>query len=103
MKTAKRFFSCPSPTCSAACTEQNPGRCAHLCVLGHRLEFPFHLRDIAKRRQAGLIAEALYLVGGRRARKDKMLVPAFTGILEIGMDVGAMEHVTCAAGVEHTL
>src|SRR2546421_8374817 len=57
--------------------------------------------DVGKRRQPRLVAEALDLVGGRRAREFEMVVPGFARIAEVGKDVGAMEHVTGAIGVDH--
>src|SRR5260221_1676787 len=57
--------------------------------------------DVGNCRQSGLVAEALNLVGRRRAREIEMVVPAFAGIAEVGIDIGAVEHVAGAVGVEH--
>src|ERR1019366_5520903 len=57
--------------------------------------------DVGKRRQSGLVAETLNLVGRRRAREVEMVVPALAGIAEIGIDIGAVEHVAGALGIEH--
>src|SRR5260370_25933515 len=57
--------------------------------------------DVVKRRQPGLVAEALNFVGRCRAREIEMVVPAFAGIAEIGKDVGTVEHVAGAIGIEH--
>ncbi len=54
--------------------------------------------DIGKRRQAGLVAETLNLVGRCRARELEMVVPAFAGIAEVGIDIGTVEHVAGAVG-----
>src|ERR1700744_4846665 len=59
--------------------------------------------DVGKRRQAGLVAEALDLEGRGGAREIEMVVPAFAGIGEIGINVGAVEHVARAVGVDHAL
>ena len=59
--------------------------------------------DIGKRRQAGLVAEPLDLVGRGGARELEMILPAFAGIAEIGIDIGAVKHVAGAVGVEHAL
>src|ERR1700761_2534213 len=59
--------------------------------------------DIGERRQAGLVAEPLDLVGRCRAGKLEMVLPAFAGILEIRKHVSAVKHVTGAVGIEHAL
>src|SRR2546421_12391357 len=59
--------------------------------------------DIGKRRQSGLVAEALDLIGRSRARKLEMVLPAFRGIVEIRKHVSAMKYVTGAIGIDHTL
>src|SRR5512141_3012429 len=59
--------------------------------------------DVGKRRQPGLVAEVLDLVGRRRAREVEMVVPAPGGTGEVGIDIGAVEHVAGAVGVEHAL
>src|ERR1700686_4099055 len=57
--------------------------------------------DVGNRRQSGLVAEALNLVGRCRAREIEMVVPAFAGIAEVGIDIGAVENVAGAVGIEH--
>src|SRR6202048_5591641 len=57
--------------------------------------------DIVKRRQPGLVAEALNFVGRCRAREIEMVVPALAGITEVGIDIGAVEHVAGTVGIEH--
>src|SRR5712664_2530621 len=57
--------------------------------------------DVRKRRQSGLVAEALDLVGRCRAREVEMVVPAFAGVAEIGIDIGAMEDIAGTVGIEH--
>src|ERR1700761_1734816 len=59
--------------------------------------------DVGKRRQSGLVAEALDLVCRGRARKFEMLVPGFARIIEIRKHVSAVKYVTCTVGIEHTL
>src|SRR3954471_16202473 len=59
--------------------------------------------DIGKGRQSGLVAETLNLEGGSGAREFEMIVPALVGIAEVGIDIGAVEHVAGAVGVEHAL
>src|SRR6185436_21025297 len=67
------------------------------------LKFLFDRFDIGKRRQSCLVTEALDLVGRGSPRKLEMILPAFGGIAEVGIDIGAVEHVTGAVGVEHAL
>src|ERR1700716_165661 len=57
--------------------------------------------DVGDRRQSGFVAEALNLVGRSRAREIEMVVPAFAGITEIGIDIGAVKHIARAVGIEH--
>src|ERR1700694_1234915 len=57
--------------------------------------------DVRKRRQSGLVAETLNFVGRRRAREIEMVMPAFAGIAEIGIDISAVEYVAAAVGIEH--
>src|SRR5260370_4255552 len=57
--------------------------------------------DVVKRRQSGLVAEALNFVGRCRAREVEMVVPAFAGMAEVGIDIGAVEYVAGAVGIEH--
>src|SRR5260370_31975567 len=57
--------------------------------------------DVCNRRQSGLVAEPLNLVGRCCAREIEMVVPAFAGIAEVGIDIGAVKHVAGAVGVEH--
>src|ERR1700692_3561157 len=71
--------------------------------LGRDFELLPHSLDVGNRRQSRLVAETLDLVGRCRARKLKMIVPAFTGIAEVGIDIGAMEDVAGAVGVEHAV
>ena len=64
-------------------------------------EFARNRFDVVKGWQAGLVAEMLDLVGGGVLRELKMLFPALLGVLNVGIDVSAMEHVAGAAGVAH--
>src|ERR1700738_3393400 len=57
--------------------------------------------DVGKRRQTGLVAETLNFVSRCRAREIEMVVPAFAGITEIGIDISAVEYVAGAVGIEH--
>src|SRR5258708_35622218 len=57
--------------------------------------------DVGKRRQPGFVAETLNFVGRCRAREIEMVVPAFAGIAEVGIDIGAVEYVAGAVGIEH--
>src|SRR4051812_36710005 len=59
--------------------------------------------DIGERRQSRFVAEPLDLEGRGGARKLEMIVPAFAGIGEIGIDVGAVEDVAGTVGVDHAL
>src|SRR6478609_11062803 len=59
--------------------------------------------DVHKGRQPGLVAEALDLEGRGGAGKIKMLAPAFAGMGEVGIDIGAVEDVAGAVGVDHAL
>src|SRR5688500_11474940 len=70
---------------------------------GRDYEFPPHRLDVGDGRQSCLVAEALDLVGRCGARELEMVVPAFAGIGEIGIDIGAMEYVAGAVGIEHAL
>src|ERR1700722_235169 len=55
--------------------------------------------DVGKRRQAGFVAETLNLVGRCRARELETIVPAFAGIAQVGIDIGAVAHVAGAVGL----
>src|ERR1700688_578291 len=66
-------------------------------------EFLFDGFDVGDRRKSSLVAEPLDLVGRRRAGEFEMVVPAFAGIGEVGIDIGAMKDVAGAIGVEHAL
>src|ERR1700730_17813879 len=57
--------------------------------------------DVGQRRQSGLVAETLNLVGRCRAREIEMVVPAFAGAAEVGIDIGAMKNIAGAVGIEH--
>src|SRR5260370_38972098 len=57
--------------------------------------------DVGNCRQSGLVAEALNFVGRCRAREIEMVVPAFAGIAEVGIDIGAVKNVAGAVGIEH--
>src|ERR1700686_253682 len=57
--------------------------------------------DVGERRQSGLVAETLNFVGRCRAGEIEMVVPAFAGIAEVGIDIGAVKHVAGAVGIEH--
>src|ERR1700688_4573999 len=57
--------------------------------------------DVVKQRQSGFVAKALDFVGRGRARKIEMVVPAFARVAQIGIDIGAVEHVAGAVGIEH--
>src|SRR4030081_1618904 len=57
--------------------------------------------DVGDRRQSSFVAEALNLVGRSRAREIEMVVPAFAGVTEIGIDISAVEHIAGAVGIEH--
>src|SRR6266436_4832454 len=72
-------------------------------LLASDLKLQLDRLDIGQRRQSGLIAELLNLVSRGRARKLEVVLPAFAGTGEIGIDVSAMEYVTRAVGVEHAL
>src|SRR5215831_13874391 len=67
------------------------------------LEFVPDLCDVDKGRQSRFVAEALDLVGRGRACEIEMVAPAFAGMGEIGIDVGAVEDVAGAIGVDHAL
>ena len=71
--------------------------------LGARIliELAGDLLDRVERRQAGFVAEMLDLVGRGVLGKPEMLLPAFERIVEIGIHIGAVEHVARAAGVAH--
>src|SRR5882757_8081088 len=71
--------------------------------LGRDFELLPHSLDVGNRRQSRLVAETLDLVGRCRARKLKMVVPAFAGMGEIRINIGAMEYVAGAVGVEHAV
>src|SRR5271169_5006194 len=45
----------------------------------------------------------LDLVRGSRSRETKMLLPAFGLIGEVGIDVGAVKHVTGPIGIENAV
>ena len=64
-----------------------------------RVELESDLLDRVERRQAGLVAEMLDLVGRGVLGKAEMLRPAFERVLQIGIHIGAMKHVARAAGV----
>src|SRR5437762_2865401 len=66
---------------------------------GTLIEFAGDLVDSIEGRQARLVAEMLDLVGRGMPGEPKVLVPAFDRIVEIGIDVGAVEDVARAAGV----
>src|SRR6185295_11798643 len=66
------------------------------------LKLLFDHFDIGKRRESGLVAEALDLVGRGGARELEMLVPALGGMAEIGIHIGAVENVAGAVGIDHT-
>src|SRR6185295_7346946 len=56
--------------------------------------------DVVERRQARLVAEVLDLEGRGAAGKVEMLLPALLRINEVGIDVGAVEDVAGARGVD---
>src|SRR4051794_16208531 len=55
--------------------------------------------DVGQCRQAGLVAEVLDLEGGGGAREYEMVMPAFAGVAQIGIDIRAVEDVAGAVGV----
>src|SRR5260370_22987583 len=57
--------------------------------------------DVGNHRQSGLVAEALNLVGRCRAREIEMVMPAFAGIAQVGIVIGAMKNVAGAIGIVH--
>src|SRR3977135_1837612 len=57
--------------------------------------------DLGQRRRSGFVAETLNLVGRSRAREIEMVVPAFAGVAEVRVDIGAVEHIAGAVGIEH--
>src|SRR6185437_2550612 len=70
-------------------------------LLAPDLKLPLDSFDVGQRRQSRLVAEALDLVGGGRAGKLEMLLPALARTVEIRKHVGAMEHIAGAVGIEH--
>src|SRR3954447_6195077 len=71
--------------------------------LDPRLEFLPDGFDVRKRWQSGFVAEALDFVSRCRARELEVLMPAFAGVGEIGVDISAVEDIPGAVGVEHAL
>src|SRR5260370_11134542 len=57
--------------------------------------------DVGNCRQSGLGAEALNFVGRCRAREIEIVVPAFAGVAEVGVDIGAVKNVAGAVGIEN--
>src|SRR6185437_8306446 len=66
-------------------------------------KFRSHLLDLGERRQARFVAEPLDLVGGGGAREMEMFVPAFLGMGEVRIDIGAVEDIAGTVGVDHAL
>src|SRR5438128_1121823 len=64
------------------------------------LKLPLDPVNIGQRWQSGLVAEALDLVGRRRARELKMMLPVFFAMGEIRIDIGAMEDIARAVGID---
>src|SRR5260370_17569424 len=57
--------------------------------------------DVVKRRQSGLVAEALNFVGRCRAREVEMVLPAFAGRAEVGLALGALQYPPSALTLHH--
>src|SRR5712691_12835366 len=62
-----------------------------------------HRRNFDQGRQAGLIAEVLDLVSGCRLREAEMLLPTLRRIGEVGINIGAVEDVSGATGIENSI
>jgi hypothetical protein len=68
-----------------------------------RAEFPFDRGDVVERGKAGLVAEVLDLEARGGAGEGEMFSPAPLRIGQVGIHIGAVEHVAGAAGVDHPL